>query len=54
MNKAPFNVREYVSKNYNNEVLERLEESLGINGLDLLWGSVDKEEVDNLLEDFID
>ena len=48
-----FNVREYVEKIYGNEVVDNYEESFGLNGLDYLWSLESKDEVYEVLNDFI-
>jgi hypothetical protein len=53
MNNKSFEVHEYVDEVYGKDVLENYEEDYGLNGLDLLWGCDNSEEVDNLLRDYL-
>ena len=48
-----FNNREYIENNYSKEVLENYEEDFGINGLDYLWSLESKEEVDEVLKEYL-
>ena len=53
-NKNNFNNREYIDNNYSKEILENYEEDFGLNGLDRLWGLESKEEVDEVLGEYLD
>jgi len=48
-----FNNREYIENNYSKEILENYEEDFGINGLDRLWSLESKEEVDEVLGEYL-
>ena len=52
--KNKFNVREYVKEKYSVEVLEWYEEDFGLNGLDRLWSMGSEEDVDELLEMYLE
>ena len=53
-NKKKFEVHQYVESIIGKEGLERYEEDYGINGLDHLWSLNSEEEVNEVLEDYID
>ena len=48
-----FNNREYIENNYSKEILENYEEDFGLNGLDRLWSLESKEEVDEVLGEYL-